>query len=278
MWTYLMIGKLWTVIMKSKKICGRQVGLETRGVNEVGNEGVHEVGNLVEIQVNIEGENEIVNEGQNVNEPVNAIEDGLEGQTENEAENQPANQPVKDSYGNLDGLNEVQEDKCTNLADPLLETWDAIQIPWEVFENTQEPPWITHRQRRKHHVAMLKNKDYKLMTMKSSLAMDHLQKRRKKKKEHREESHPHAMSEKGTRKKKSLGLTRNGLSFAFPFSIHREQAKCSNGGEVQRRLQQQAPAGMVNSGEQSRWLWLLQLRLASRLLVIVVPRPAACDE
>nr|GMD45575.1 hypothetical protein Iba_chr10dCG11390 [Ipomoea batatas] len=69
-----------------------------------------------------------------------------------------------------------------------------------------------------------------------------------------------------------------GLSFAFPFSIHREQAKCSNGGEVQRRLQQQAPAGMVNSGEQSRWLWLLQPRLASRLLVIVVPRPAACDE
>nr|GLL16609.1 uncharacterized protein LOC109179062 [Ipomoea trifida] len=37
------------------------------------------------------------------------------------------------------------------------------------------------------------------------------------------------------------------VSFAFPFSIHREQAKCSNGGEVQRRLQQQAPAGMVNS-------------------------------
>nr|GME03268.1 uncharacterized protein LOC109160617 [Ipomoea batatas] len=141
MWTYLMIGKLWTVIMKSKKICGRQVGLETGGVNEVGNEGVHEVGNLVEIQVNIEGENEIVNEGQTVNEPVNAIEDGLKGQTENEAENQPANQPMKDSYGNLDDLNEVQEDDCTNLADPLLETWDAIQIPWEVFENTQEPPF-----------------------------------------------------------------------------------------------------------------------------------------
>nr|GMC73593.1 uncharacterized protein LOC109160617 [Ipomoea batatas] len=47
---------------------------------------------------------------------------------------------MKDIYGNLDGLNEVQEDECTNLADPLLETCDAIQIPWEVFENTQEPP------------------------------------------------------------------------------------------------------------------------------------------
>nr|GMD34385.1 transposase, MuDR [Ipomoea batatas]GME11290.1 transposase, MuDR [Ipomoea batatas] len=105
-------------------------------VNEVGNEGVHDIGNLVEIQVNIEGENEIVNEGQTVNEPVNAIEDGLEGQTENEAENQPANQPMKDSYGNLDDLNEVQEDDCTNLADPLLETWDAIQIPWERSDRT----------------------------------------------------------------------------------------------------------------------------------------------
>ncbi|XP_019164439.1 PREDICTED: uncharacterized protein LOC109160617 [Ipomoea nil] len=32
---------------------------------------------------------------------------------------------------------EVVKIKCYN---PLLDEWDAIQIPWEVFDNTQEPP------------------------------------------------------------------------------------------------------------------------------------------
>nr|GMD92220.1 uncharacterized protein LOC109160617 [Ipomoea batatas] len=169
-------------------------------VNEVGNEGVHDIGNLVEIQVNVEGENEIVNEGQTVNELVNAIEDGLEGQTENEAENQPANQPVKDSY-------DVQEDECTNLADPLLETWDAIQIPWDVFENTQEPPFDNTQTEEETSCGNAKEQGLQVNDHGVKLSYGPPPKK-KKKKEQREESHPHAMSEKGTRKKKSLGLTR----------------------------------------------------------------------
>nr|GLL39489.1 uncharacterized protein LOC109160617 [Ipomoea trifida] len=166
------------------------------GVNEVVNEAVLEAGNLVEIQVNIEGENEIVNEGQTVNELVNAIEDGLEGQTENEA----ANQSVKDSY-------DVQEDECTNLADPLLETWDAIQIPWDVFENTQEPPFDNTQTEEETSCGNAKEQGLQVNDHGVKLSYGPPPKK-KKKKEQREESQPHAVSEKGTRKKKSLGLTR----------------------------------------------------------------------
>nr|GLL49910.1 uncharacterized protein LOC109160617 [Ipomoea trifida] len=166
------------------------------GVNEAVNEAVLEAGNLVEIQVNIEGENEIVNEGQTVNELVNAIEDGLEGQTENEA----ANQSVKDSY-------DVQEDECTNLADPLLETWDAIQIPWDVFENTQEPPFDNTQTEEETSCGNAKEQGLQVNDHGVKLSYGPPPKK-KKKKEQREESQPHAVSEKGTRKKKSLGLTR----------------------------------------------------------------------
>nr|GMC92423.1 uncharacterized protein LOC109163497 [Ipomoea batatas] len=125
---------------------------------ECGNEAVNgvEQNERIEIQINIEGENEAMNgieaglEGQTGNEarnkPVNGLEGGLEGLTGIKPVNGGLNgsdgghEAMNEIYGGLDGVNGVQEDECINLDDPLLGKWDAIQIPWEVFDNTQEPP------------------------------------------------------------------------------------------------------------------------------------------
>nr|GMD84042.1 uncharacterized protein LOC109160617 [Ipomoea batatas] len=138
---------------------GSESGTDEIQMNtECGNEAVNgvEQNERIEIQINIEGENEAMNgieaglEGQTGNEarnkPVNGLEGGLEGLTGIKPVNGGLNgsdgghEAVNEIYGGLDGVNGVQEDECINLDDPLLGKWDAIQIPWEVFDNTQEPP------------------------------------------------------------------------------------------------------------------------------------------
>nr|GMD90134.1 protein PHR1-LIKE 3-like isoform X1 [Ipomoea batatas] len=108
---------------------GSESGTDEIQMNtECGNEAVNgvEQNERIEIQINIEGENEAMN----------GIEAGLEGLNGSDG----GHEAVNEIYGGLDGVNGVQEDECINLDDPLLGKWDAIQIPWEVFDNTQEPP------------------------------------------------------------------------------------------------------------------------------------------
>nr|GMC94589.1 putative delta-1-pyrroline-5-carboxylate synthase isoform X1 [Ipomoea batatas] len=95
-----------------------------------------------------DGGHEVVNGGLNgsdggheaVNRGLNGSDDGHEAINGGLNGNDGGHEAVNEIYGDLDGLNEVQEDECSNLDDRLLETWDVIQIPWDVFENTQELP------------------------------------------------------------------------------------------------------------------------------------------
>nr|GMD92428.1 uncharacterized protein LOC109160617 [Ipomoea batatas] len=202
---------------------GSESGTDEIQMNtECGNEAVNgvEQNERIEIQINIEGENEAMNgieaglEGQTGNEarnkPVNGLEGGLEGLTGIKPVNGGLNgsdgghEAVNEIYGGLDGVNGVQEDECINLDDPLLGKWDAIQIPWEVFDNTQEPPCDNTQT---EETSNGNAKKQGLQVNDHGVKISYGPPPKKRKKNVREESQPAVVFEKGTRKKKSLGLT-----------------------------------------------------------------------